>query len=68
MKKEKFVKVCPKCGSTNVKIPNAGLDISMSIPDMCIECNNRGIFSEVNIKGLESFRKKLKITRTEINI
>ena len=60
MKDKKYIKVCPQCGSTNTKIPPAGLDIKMTLPDYCNECKNRGIFPEIEADKLDDFRKKLK--------
>ncbi|KYK26835.1 hypothetical protein AYK26_04585 [Euryarchaeota archaeon SM23-78] len=57
---KKYIKVCPQCGSTITKIPPAGLDIKMTQPDYCNECNNRGIFPEVEEERVEEFRKELK--------
>jgi len=56
----KFVKICPKCGSTDVKIPKAGLDIRMTIKDMCVKCGNIGNFPEVDIDAVKDFKKRLK--------
>ena len=58
--KKKYVKVCLHCGSTNTKIPPAGLDIKMTLPDYCAECGNRGIFPEVEIYKLNEFRKEIR--------
>ena len=57
---KEFVKVCPQCGSTDITIPPAGLDIRMSIPDYCQECQNRGIFPKVQKDKVEDFKKRLK--------
>ena len=59
-KKEKFLKICPQCGSTDVKIPPAGLDMKMSMPDYCQKCKNRGIFPEIRESEIEKFRKNIK--------
>jgi len=55
-----YIKVCPNCGSTNITIPKAGLDIKMTLKDMCRDCNARGNFPEVELEQLEAFRKRLK--------
>ncbi|MEA3378167.1 MAG: hypothetical protein U9Q69_00860 [Nanoarchaeota archaeon] len=60
MKKERFVKICPKCGSTNITIPPGGTDIHLAPPDYCQECENRGIFPEVKKTQVEKFKKLLK--------
>ena len=58
--KEKYLKICPKCGSVNVKIPPAGMDVKMTIRDYCEDCGNRGNFPEVKKSEIENFRKKLR--------
>ena len=57
---KKFVKVCPQCGSTNIGIPNMGLDIEMSFKDRCRECGAIGNFIEVEKSKVKEFQKKLK--------
>ena len=54
-----FVNICPQCGSTDVKMPKAGLDIRMTIKDMCQNCGNIGNFPEVDVKKVKEFRKKI---------
>lgn len=60
-KMEKYVKICPKCGSTDVTIPSKGLDISLTVPDYCRECGFRGRFPEVEVNKIKEFREELKI-------
>ncbi|MBU2590200.1 MAG: hypothetical protein KKA65_00820 [Nanoarchaeota archaeon] len=60
MKEKKFIKICPKCGSTNITIPPSGLDLKMSQPDYCKDCKNRGIFPEIEEDKVEYFKKVLK--------
>jgi hypothetical protein len=57
MKKEN-IKVCPKCGSTNITIPGAGMDFEMSIKDLCQDCGERGNFPVIEESKLRSFQKK----------
>ena len=59
-KMDKYIKICPKCGSTNVTIPSAGLDIALTVPDYCRDCGFRGRFPEVEESKTEEFRKKIK--------
>lgn len=59
MKKERYHKICPQCGSTNVKMPPAGMDIRMTFQDYCEDCENRGMFPEVEESKIEGFKKKL---------
>ncbi len=54
------IKICPDCGSTNIKIPPAGLDIRMTIQDYCMDCKNRGIFPVIEKKDIKNFQKELK--------
>ncbi len=54
------VKICPKCGSTDITIPPAGLDIKMTMPDYCKKCELRGIFPEMEADKVGDFRKRLK--------
>jgi len=60
MTKEEYIKICPQCGSTNVKIPPAGMDLKMTKSDYCVECGNMGVFPEIRESGVGEFRKKLK--------
>jgi hypothetical protein len=60
MKSKKYTKVCPKCGSVNVTIPPAGLDIKMTAPDYCKDCEFIGLFPEVEESGIKEFRTQLK--------
>ena len=60
MNPEKYHKICPQCGSTNVKIPPAGMDIRMTFQDYCEDCGARGMFPEIEESKIEEFRKKLK--------
>lgn len=56
----KYLKICPKCGSIDIKIPPAALDFRLTIPDYCTKCKNRGIFPEVEITQISKFKKNLK--------
>ena len=56
----RYVKICPKCGSIDITIPNAGLDFKMTIKDKCSACSFRGNFPEVEVNQIEEFRKKIK--------
>ena len=60
MKPKKYIKICPQCGSINVKMPPAGMDIKMTQRDFCEDCKARGIFPEVEASKIWDFRKKLK--------
>ncbi len=60
VKTDTYVKICPQCGSTNVKMPHAGLDIKMTLRDECLDCKNISNFPEIRISRIEEFRKNLK--------
>jgi len=60
MTKEKFIKICPKCGSIDITIPPAGMDFGMAISDYCSDCKNRGIFPEIEISKIKNFKKNLQ--------
>ncbi len=60
MKKETFVKICPKCGSTNIKTPPGGLNFYMSQPNYCQDCGNNGIIPEIEISKVKEFKKNLQ--------
>ena len=61
MAKEKYVKICPKCGSTKItsyepKLLSVGADLGW----YCKDCNYRGLFPEIEKSEIEEFRKELK--------
>ena len=60
MKKEKYVRICPKCGSVDVKIPPAGLDLKMTKQNYCADCGFIGLFPEIKVSEISNFRKRLK--------
>jgi hypothetical protein len=55
----KKIKICPHCGSTNIKLPPAVLDVNMTRPDFCEDYRQRGIFPEIEPSKIGEFRKKL---------
>lgn len=61
--KDKYVKVCPRCASTNVKSDDLKIDAG-PLGDMCDDCGFGklmiGQFLEVKESELENFRKELK--------
>jgi len=62
----KYVKICPKCGSTDITNvqANVGLSMSPSFLDFmkyrCKKCNYIGQMPEVKVEEVEEFRKKIK--------
>ncbi len=61
--KEKFVRLCPRCGSADV-VPSADKSISTwgsSMAWTCTMCDyNAVLFPEVSMDEVEDFRKGLK--------
>jgi len=57
---KKYIKICPRCGSTRITIPQAGLDLKMTLKDRCIDCGEIGNFPEIDINKVKYFKKKLK--------
>ncbi len=53
------VKICPKCGSTDIGIPPVGLEIEGSIRDFCRKCLALGNFPLVEKGEIAKFRKKV---------
>lgn len=64
LKPGKFVKICPNCGSTKIKIPPAGMDIKMTNLNYCTNCKHGQtigtVFPEVKESEVTEFRMKLK--------
>jgi hypothetical protein len=71
--KDKYVKVCPRCGSSNFKnlLENAGYLFGgrgMDYQYVCLDCNNTGIFVDIDKDQLENFREELKKNqKTKVN-
>ncbi len=56
----KSVKICPQCGSTDIGIPPAGMDLRLTFPDFCRKCQNKGMFPIIDEDGVKEFQKSLK--------
>jgi predicted Zn-ribbon and HTH transcriptional regulator len=56
----KYIKICPQCGSTNIKMPQAGMDLRLTIRDKCNDCGYIGNFPEVDKDKIKEFRKNIK--------
>lgn len=54
------VKFCPRCGGTEISIPPMGLDIVMSVPDYCHECEHRGTFPVMPLDEIPRYRKRMR--------
>ncbi|MBW2975697.1 hypothetical protein KY366_08315 [Candidatus Woesearchaeota archaeon] len=63
-KKENYIKICPKCGGTDINIdPTFYAAFATGIPPRfsCKSCNHIIlVFPEVKESEIEEFRKKLK--------
>jgi len=59
MKKNKFIKICPKCASIDLPIMGFAQMIAPT-PEKCGKCGYTGLFPEMSIDEIENFRKKLK--------
>jgi hypothetical protein len=62
MKKQDYIRICPKCGSTNVftKVNKA------NSVERCRDCNYSNItFPEVKTSEVETFRKELKQSKVK---
>ena len=57
---KRFIKICPNCGSTDITIPQAGLDLKMTMRDYCKNCKTRGNFPEIAVEDVEKVRKAIK--------
>ena len=66
MTKEHYVKICPRCGSTDITNVQANVGSSMTsslmdyMKDKCRMCNYTGQMPEIDLDEIETFRKKLK--------
>ena len=67
MKKKKYLKICPKCGSTNVSTYTKAGVMAEELLDYCKDCyygyqgvEGGSFFPEVEESKIEEFRKELK--------
>lgn len=69
MDEEKYVKICPKCGSLDISFDSLSLgQFDMrngSFEEYCLDCNYgkyeyNAIFPQIKFDEIEIFRKKLK--------
>ena len=58
--KQQFVKICPKCGSIDLPIKTDFFQMLMPTPEKCRKCSYSGLFPEIEINEIETFRKNLK--------
>ena len=61
----KILKVCPKCGGTNITpYTKLGLTRGEHLTDYCKDCYygypSEGFFPEVNIKDVQKFKNKIR--------
>jgi len=64
----KYLKICPQCGSTNIKIPPAGMDLKMAKRDYCTDCGNWGMFPEVKESELKGEHKATPAQMKDLEI
>lgn len=57
---KKYLKICPKCGSTKVESPPESLSGIIPEQDYCNDCYNRGNFPEVEESKVGEFKRLLK--------
>ena len=58
MKKENFVRICPKCGSINLIVDYPNITTPMMIGSKCQDCGYSGVCPEVEISNIKEFKKK----------
>lgn len=69
MKKRSYIKICPKCGGTNIgSLAVGGTNFGVPLVDYCKDCyysypSGRAFFPEIEESKIEDFRKKLKRKR-----
>ena len=63
MKKNKFIKICPKCGSIEMPVMEGFAQMLAPTPQMCSKCGYTGLFPEIDINEIEKFQNKLKIKK-----
>lgn len=74
MSDAKYVKICPKCGSTNISFAPVGgvSNVGVQLVDYCKDCSygyfsNCVFFPEIKYLEIEKFRKKLGKTKSNKN-
>lgn len=62
-----YIKICPKCGSTNILEPTAFIIVAGIFPapltthkDMCKDCRYQGVIPEVEKSKIECFKKEVQ--------
>lgn len=60
MKKEEFIKICPKCGSIDLPIRTSFVEMLAPTPEKCRKCGYSGLFPEIDINEIKEFRNNLK--------
>ncbi len=54
-----FTKICPKCGNIDLPVRTNFADMLMPTPEKCKKCHYSGLFPEIDINEIETFRKSL---------
>lgn len=66
MKKDKYVKICPKCGSIEINTYTKwGSIYGEALIEHCEKCNYSGFIPEVNEAKIIYFRRELKNNEKE---
>ena len=60
MEKLQYTKICPKCGSIDFPIVTQFVQILAPTPEKCKKCRYSGLFPEIDINKIESFRKEIR--------
>ena len=62
-----YIKICPKCGSTNINSPDAFILVGIIPASLsginkhtCKDCGYQGIIPEVEKSEIENFKKEIK--------
>lgn len=58
--KRDYTKICPKCGSIDLPIRTDFVEILAPTPEKCMKCGYSGLFPEIDINEIESFRENIK--------
>ena len=58
--KVQYTKICPKCGSIDMPVKTNFAEMPVPTPEKCTRCSYAGLFPEISINEIESFRKEIK--------
>ena len=60
MQKERYVRICPSCGSIRLIVDVPNITTPMMIGSKCRDCGYTGVCPEVKSSEVKEFKKKLK--------